>query len=714
MQINYIDILSNEINKKPEDNKKYIFIVKDEELSFCLFGAGYLAIPLLNNNIKNFKEYINKNASPISGKYLNDFTFMLCSTKDINEELKEILKDLNINYDLDAWKIFNQKDKSISFYKQIKNIDILKEDINKYLDKLNGTTSTEDSFCKITTIGNAYYKNDTQITNFIIDPIQVVSIDGSGTLCANFKTDDKVYELKIAGICFASARRFKEILAKNCNKLYFKGNDNDLEDIKYLYNKKPYPVKTGIRFKGLLNISGKYHFVDNDKTIDSKGNINNNFIFSPEYEVIKTDILKFNKINADELTIISKALFAFNELPKTLIILGFCCSCLVKVPLKEINYKLNHLLLIGEAGSGKSTTIDYIIRPFFSLVNSAFTAKNITKFSAIRTAASSNTIPFILDEFKPYEMNQQQVYSILDLLRNAYDNHTSPRGRTDQSLIEYELSSPIVLAGEAGSNEASIIERSLILNYSKNDVTEESTENILILIKNKDLLSKLGRYILDIALDIKIEKLKELHETADKLFQNKIKDSRIVNSLSNCYIGLKLLITAFKKLEVKIPIDINKVPDILIDYVLNEMLDETKATKTAVEKILEYMDLILSNIDEYNGKYYEIKEKTLYIDLKAFYPIFCQYMQSHNIKDIEILQYEAFTKQLRKTKYFRKYEAYKFKNSKRKKVFYLNIEEFEKFDFRVFTDISFYIEDSNDNDINNPFKQKTIDIIKYK
>jgi len=56
---------------------------------------------------------------------------------------------------------------------------------------------------------------------------------------------------------------------------------------------------------------------------------------------------------------------SYNEPAKTTSILAWICGCFIKEHLRKKNVKFPHLMLIGEAGSGKSNTLERVIMPVF-------------------------------------------------------------------------------------------------------------------------------------------------------------------------------------------------------------------------------------------------------------------------------------------------------------------------------------------------------------
>jgi hypothetical protein len=126
-------------------------------------------------------------------------------------------------------------------------------------------------------------------------------------------------------------------------------------------------------------------------------------------------------------------------------------------------------MLIGEAGSGKSNTLERVILPVFSRTK-VIAAGQTTAFTLMKDSASSNVIPQALDEFKPSKLDKYRLDAIFNHFRNSYDCHEGIRGRADQTTVRYELLAPLVVAGEESADEAAVRERSVELLFSKKDI----------------------------------------------------------------------------------------------------------------------------------------------------------------------------------------------------------------------------------------------------
>src|SRR5690606_16764859 len=107
-------------------------------------------------------------------------------------------------------------------------------------------------------------------------------------------------------------------------------------------------------------------FVSMDGAVDANGMAVDDIIQLEKYRSINSSILSAEPLTAAQLQKLSEKLMSYNEPAKTTSILAWICGCFIKEHLRKKNVKFPHLMLIGEAGSGKSNTLERVIMPVFS------------------------------------------------------------------------------------------------------------------------------------------------------------------------------------------------------------------------------------------------------------------------------------------------------------------------------------------------------------
>ena len=126
-----------------------------------------------------------------------------------------------------------------------------------------------------------------------------------------------------------------------------------------------------------------------------------------------------------------------------------------------------------------------------------------TLFAVASSMSGSSSIPLVLDEFKPAEMNPQLYDKFKLLLRDAYNCRAVERGGGTRESSDYrsvhktQLAAPLVFISEAAESESALMERVVLLTQIKPPAIQMS-ENYMRFsraVDKKDLLGMLGKYI---------------------------------------------------------------------------------------------------------------------------------------------------------------------------------------------------------------------------
>jgi len=97
----------------------------------------------------------------------------------------------------------------------------------------------------------------------------------------------------------------------------------------------------------------------------------------------------------------------------------------------------------GTKGSGKTTLIQEIMMPLFGQKEPKSYDANTTRFVILSLLGSSNAVPVAFSEFRFGAADKFLRYVLL-----SYDTGHDPRGRADQTTVDYPLSAPFSVDGE--------------------------------------------------------------------------------------------------------------------------------------------------------------------------------------------------------------------------------------------------------------------------
>lgn len=485
------------------------------------------------------------------------------------------------------------------------------------------------------------------ITNFLITPVEMIVSEEETQLTADFVTTrNETYRLTLMTTDFANQQKFKNLLNSRTISLAYYGGDGDLELLKSYISELEWVQKTGVKAMGVYSHNGRAVFASADGSVEADGTSVEDIVQLERYRSIESGILGCDPLTADKLKTIGSVILYYNEPAKTVSILAWTAGCFIKQHLRKEGVKYPHLFLIGEAGSGKSTTLERVILPVFSTTK-VTAATQVTQFTLMKESASSNIIPLPLDEFKPSKIDRLKIHALYNHFRDSYDGHNGVRGRADQSIVMYQLLAPLVVAGEESADEAAIRERSIELLFSKKDL--KKPENKLAFNRvtaNADTLGDLGRTLLNAALKTESKTVKSWYKEGLGLFAKEL-PSRVISNLACCYAGLKLLESVCASYRLSwddvFPLKFDPCVRYLEFAAHDYLLDGGMNNRSIVEQTFEIMARM--QLDPKTDYALSDDKAILYIRLNQIYDRYTKYRKDFAITG-EVLPYGQFKKQL--------------------------------------------------------------------
>lgn len=288
---------------------------------------------------------------------------------------------------------------------------------------------------------------------------------------------------------------------------------------------------------------------------------------------------------------------SFNAPAYVYSVVGQAGAMLLNAHFERLTIRLNHLVMIGEQGSGKSNTMEHILLPLCGTDAKPTPCGTGTKFTQTIDLSMSNCNPVVWEEFKPSNLSKTCVMRLSDLARNAYDRSPAERGRKDLSCKAIPLRTPLVIVGEESFTEGAIKERSNILYFTKANLTAVRQAAFERLIARKEALYALHYKMLLTALALDPNAVYQLRKDASAYFTTKLQ-GRVRNTAVNVLCGLMLFCKAtgagWPLTEMAKTIEANLVENVL---------ENGTASKTEVGRFLE----TLSDMTELNNEYHFAK-----------------------------------------------------------------------------------------------------------
>lgn len=534
----------------------------------------------------------------------------------------------------------------------------------------------------IQAIGRAYHKQTAEgpamISTFIIELKEIIKddLDGEFYYRADFMSQEYKEELIFKAKEMNNKNSFMDLLQHP--SFSFSGSLNDLQEIKKILSNQAYETVRGVSYIGFHEIDKKKIFISQDKAIDSSFKEIKGITVNEKEQVVTTDILKQKEITKEELELLAKHLFKFNDLDITASLISILPVFMMKPLLFPKGIKTQHLIIYGEAGAGKSQTIESILLPFYSLdKENILSCSNVTQFSLLKSLSNTNALPVILEEYKPSFLAEHQVRLISDNLRNTYDCHNATRGTKSQKVVSYPMVSPVVLIGEEGQEETAIKERSVILNFNKRSRIGKE-EHFLFLKNHPRLLKKLGRSILNKIIQTDVDKLIERRaDLLDRFLSKDITEDRVQENIGNMLLGFDLILDVFRDLGLDFENSTDtKVLDVINSINKNlfrEVLDENKTTKSVIDNTIEVFSSMADlNRMGHNIDFTFVNDDELAFYMPSLYPKFTRHISEYKISEEILTTRNQFIKQLKKTDYYITNKTVAF-DSIRRKSFVLDV-----------------------------------------
>lgn len=151
-------------------------------------------------------------------------------------------------------------------------------------------------------------------------------------------------------------------------------------------------------------------------------------------------------------------------------LIGWFMAAPLKTELEKYGYRFPILNVFGTRGSGKTTLILRVFHPLLGYAEERSYDANTTRFVTLALLGSSNAIPIAFSEFRIASTTNFTRYILL-----AYDTGRDPRGRADQTTVDYPLMAPFSVDGEDMVEDSASIERVLAVRLTPSTIAEGST-----------------------------------------------------------------------------------------------------------------------------------------------------------------------------------------------------------------------------------------------
>lgn len=154
-------------------------------------------------------------------------------------------------------------------------------------------------------------------------------------------------------------------------------------------------------------------------------------------------------------------------------VLGWFYAAAVKPYIMEWEGEFNVLNVLGDTGSGKTTTLETLWRMFG--MEGELLAADTTPFTMLTAISSTNAVPVIFDEYKPADMREYVIDNLKKYIRLSTRGGVESKGSSDMTTNNYHLTAPICLSGEQPLQGPAEERRSILTTFTR-DVISGATD----------------------------------------------------------------------------------------------------------------------------------------------------------------------------------------------------------------------------------------------
>ena len=460
----------------------------------------------------------------------------------------------------------------------------------------------------------------------------------------------KTIEKIVSATVFDDVRSFKNSLG-SLDLAFESSKSEDLTKLKSWINKywaiENEELHSGVKF---LERNDELMLVTKDGAITS-----NNVNYSLKTDKNNVEIIDKEFISKDELEQLKHKIFKFTTSDKSITIIGTILHDLTVYQNKEAKEKIHHLLMVGESGSGKSTILSNIIAAILNYpIKDIKSIGMITPFALVQNLSNGN-YPSLFDEFKPSSLDKYKVQKLSENFRNLYDRTTISRGDKSFKTKDFQLTRPLILAGEESypNAEKALIERSAIVYLSKRERTQEHTDAMQWLTKNENILNKFGRSIIDEILNLSVDNYKAIREDVRNLFPDL--SNRPLTTAINIATGIEIFNILLERNGLAKLIGYEKH---IMQNIKEEVLDGGTDAKSTVEQMLVLYNNMIEDGRAYNYKNVVIERGDgLFIRTSEMINEICVFVNQVGSAEVIPLKLRDFKKQATKSGYLVKTSA---------------------------------------------------------
>jgi hypothetical protein len=348
------------------------------------------------------------------------------------------------------------------------------------------------------------------------------------------------------------------------------------------------------------------------------------------------------------------------NLPEVMLpVLGWFFAVPLKPRIMDLVGSFPILFAYGTPGGGKTSLLELMLS-LHGYDDPTVYSCTMKPFPMLKLLSSTNAVPVVLDEYKPYDMRDGQVMDLTRMIRKLYRGEIEDKGNPDQTVTHYHLSAPAVLCGEAKVKETAVMERVLIAGFTDEIKKNVGCQTAFSALKTLDLQGFMERYIpFCLGADVGARWQNAEAQTKAALSVPSVAP-RLLNNMTTMIFGLTLMQDFATQNNIKTTFQIDLVK--AVDAQIEEITGDGKGqVKLAADMMLEQLaimaerDLAKKNIDFAFTKVRELNADKTYLAIHLKTAVQTFKANAFRIGyDGELLDDGAYSKQLKTRDYVKR------------------------------------------------------------
>lgn len=460
------------------------------------------------------------------------------------------------------------------------------------------------------------------VSNFMLTPRRRIRFDDGEVIEADLYVGKNKQTVRFDRKALSARDALSRLLPLGAT---FAGSDANVQSIAQLLTSAEIPSVNGVRTLGHIDTAEGPAWLWSGGAITAEGESNQVVVVEP-YDLV-AERISYQSATSEEIRMVARdalpALLGLNDPGRVQLSIAWFIAAMVRPKVMEVMRHFPLLSIVATKGSGKTSLLQQLSRlaGFTKLEPFPCVA---SRFVFVRMLSATTSIPVILDEHKPTDTSDRDLMELYRKLRCVYNGEVDSRGRADQSVAHYVLSTPTVLAGEGRIADPAVRERCIPITLDKQDLEGNAgwqdafhrvATSRLELLALPLVRHALRTDVASLLVDAK-DRMKELAGTRFAQLSQRPRDS-----LAVVLMGLAMLEGFAKLYEIELATDAKTMTKAFLD----EMLDGDGDALDAFDEYLSTCSMLAQTGDLKEGVHYAWINDKLHVVLSAAHKVYAEH-----------------------------------------------------------------------------------------